>query len=158
MQPLPLADPGAPDLRSPLRYLLRITWLQRWTVLGGMALGIVWMGAQALVPYVLGRVVDEGIAGRDEDALRRWVLVLLALAVAQGAAGVLRHRFAVANWILATFRTVQWVSAQTIRLGASLNARTSTGEVVSVSATELLALGGSYAGLWASWQAETVSR
>lgn len=141
MQSFPLADPGTPDLRSPARYLWRVVLLQRWTVLGGMAFGVVWMGGQALVPYVLGRVVDEGIAGEDSDALVRWVLVLVGLAVVQGASGVLRHRFAVANWMLATFRTTQWVSAQTIRLGASLSRRTSTGEVVSVSATDTVAVG-----------------
>lgn len=141
MHSFPLTDPGAPDLRSPARFLWRVVRLQRWTVLGGMAFGVVWMGSQALVPYVLGRVVDEGIAGEDADALVRWVLVLVGLAVVQGASGVLRHRFAVANWMLATFRTTQWVSAQTIRLGASLSRRTSTGEVVSVSATDTVAVG-----------------
>lgn len=141
MQSFPLADPGPPDLRSPARFLWRVVRLQRWTVLGGMAFGVVWMGSQALVPYVLGRVVDEGIAGEDSGALVRWVLVLVGLAVVQGASGVLRHRFAVANWMLATFRTTQWVSAQTIRLGASLSRRTSTGEVVSVSATDTVAVG-----------------
>ena len=140
MQSLPLADPGTPDLRSPTRFLLRIVRLQRWTVLGGMLFGVLWMVGQALVPYVLGRVVDEGIAGRDQDALVRWVLVLVGIAVLQGWAGVTRHRFAVSNWVLAAFRTTQWVSAQTIRLGASLRERTSTGEVVSVGATDTVAV------------------
>jgi ABC-type multidrug transport system fused ATPase/permease subunit len=140
VHPLPLTDPGTPDLRSPARFLWRVTWLQRWTVLGGMLLGVTWMTAQALVPYVLGRVVDEGIAGQDADALLRWVLVLVALAAVQGASGVMRHRFAVGNWLIACFRTTQWVSAQTIRLGASLPRRTSTGEVVSVAATDTVAV------------------
>ena len=140
VQSLPLADPGTPDLRSPLRFLLRVTWLQRWTVLGGMLFGILWMGSSALVPYALGRAIDEGIAARDSDGLRTWVLVLVAIAVVQGFAGVTRHRFAVANWMIAAFRTSQWVSRQTIRLGASLSARTSTGEVVSVSATDTVAV------------------
>ena len=140
MQSLPLADPGLPDLRSASRFLARIAWLQRWTVLGGMAFGILWMTSQALVPYVLGRVVDDGIAAGDADALRRWVLVLVALAVVQGWASVTRHRFAVTNWMLAAFRSTQWVSAQTVRLGASLPHRTSTGEVVSVVATDTVAV------------------
>ena len=140
VQPLPFADPGTADLRSPGRFLLRVVRLQRRTVLGGMALGIVWMLSQALVPYVLGRVVDEGIAGRDADALVRWVLVLVGLAVVQGVAGVVRHRFAVTNWVYAAFRTVQWVNAQTVRLGASLPSRTSTGEVVAVGATDTVAV------------------
>ena len=140
MQSLPLADPGVPDLRSPARFLLRVVVLQRWTVLGGMALGVVWMTSQALVPYVLGRAVDDGIAARDGEALRTWALVLVALAAVQGWASVLRHRFAVTNWILAAFRTTQWVSAQSVRLGASLPVRTSPGEVVSVSATDTVAV------------------
>ena len=140
MQRLPLADPGLPDLRSASRFLLRVAALQRWTVLGGMAFGVLWMTSQALVPYVLGRVVDDGIAARDADELRRWVLVLVALAVVQGWAQITRHRFAVTNWIVAAFRTTQWVSAQTVRLGASLPARTSTGEVVSVVATDTVAV------------------
>jgi len=140
VQSLPFADPGTPDLRSPLRFLLRIVRLQRWTVLGGMVFGVVWMLSQALVPYVLGRVVDDGIAGRDADALVRWVLVLVGIAVVQGWSGVTRHRFAVANWVYAAFRTSQWVSDQTVRLGASLRERTSTGEVVSVGATDTVAV------------------
>ena len=140
MRALPLADPGLPDLRSASRFLLRVAWLQRWTVLGGMAFGILWMTSQALVPYVLGRIVDDGIAARDAEALRGWVLVLVALAVVQGWAAITRHRFAAANWILAAFRSAQWLSAQTLRLGASLPARTSTGEVVSAVATDTVAV------------------
>jgi ABC-type multidrug transport system fused ATPase/permease subunit len=140
VRPLPLADPGAPDLRSPLRFLLRVTWLQRWTVLGGMVFGVLWMTSQALVPYALGRAVDEGIAARDSDGLVRWVLVLVAIAVVQGFSGIVRHRFAVANWMIAAFRTTLWVNRQTIRLGASLPRRTSTGEVVSVAATDTVAV------------------
>ena len=140
MQSLPLADPGSPDLRSPTRFLLRVTWLQRWTVLGGIALGVVWMSAQAVVPYVLGRAIDEGVAGGDGDALLRWALVLLAIGVVQAAAGVSRHRFAVSNFLISFFRTTQWVSGQTVRLGADLRARTSTGEVVSVATADTLGI------------------
>ncbi len=70
MRSLPLSDPGQPDLRSPGRFLLRVAALQRWTILGGITFGVVWMGCQALVPYVLGRAVDEGVAARDGDFAR----------------------------------------------------------------------------------------
>ena len=140
MQSLPLADPGTPDLRSPTRFLLRVTWLQRWTVLGGMAFGVLWMSCQALVPFVLGRAIDEGVAARDQDALVRWALVLLAIGAVQAAAGVTRHRFAVSNFLISFFRTTQWVSRQTVQLGADLRTRTSTGEVVSVGTTDTLGI------------------
>ena len=139
MRTLPLADPGCPDLRSPLRFLVRVAVLQRREVLGGAFFGVVWMGGQALVPYVLGRAIDEVPKGADASLLT-WVLVLLGIGAVQAASGVTRHRFAVANWIIAAFRTHQWVSAQTVRLGAGLTARTSTGEVVSVGATDTVAV------------------
>jgi ABC-type multidrug transport system fused ATPase/permease subunit len=140
VQSHPLADPGTPDLRSPLRFLLRVTVLQRRTVLAGMAFGVLWMSCQAFVPYVLGRAVDEGVAARDGDALRQWALVLLAIGLLQAFAGVTRHRFAVSNFLTAYFRTTQWVSLQTLRLGADLRRQTSTGEVVSVGTTDTLGI------------------
>jgi ABC-type multidrug transport system fused ATPase/permease subunit len=53
---------------------------------------------------------------------------------------VIRHRFAVANFVLAYFRTTQWLSAHTLRLAASLRAQTSVGEVVSAGTTDTLAV------------------
>ena len=140
MRSLPLADPGRPDLRSPARFLLRVARLQRREVAGGVLFGVVWMGTQAVLPYVLGRAVDDGIADRDAGALRQWVLVLVGIGLVQAVSGTCRHRFAVANWMLAAFRSSQWVSAQVVRLGAGLSARTSTGEVVSVGATDTVAI------------------
>ncbi len=140
MRSLPLADPGVPDLRSPARFLLRVAVLQKWTVLGGVTFGVLWMGGQALVPYVLGRAVDEGIARADRGALVDWVLLLALLGALQAVTGIIRHRFAVTNWLQAAFRTTQWTNAQTVRLGAGLREHTSTGEVVSVGATDTVAI------------------
>ena len=140
MRSLPLADPGVPDLRSPARFVLRVAALQKWTVLGGAVFGVLWMGGQALVPYVLGRAIDEGVAGSNRQALVSWVLLLVVIGAVQAVAGITRHRFAVANWLQAAFRTTQWVNAQTVRLGAGLREHTSTGEVVSVGATDTVAI------------------
>ena len=137
---LPLADPGQPDLRSPVRFLGRVLSLQRWTVAGGMTFGILWMGAQALVPFVVGRAIDQGVVGRDTGALLHWAWVLLVVGAVQAASGVVRHRFAVSNWLTACFRTEQWVARQASRLGASLQPQMGTGEVVSVGATDTVAI------------------
>ncbi|MCW2679404.1 MAG: yheI 1 [Frankiales bacterium] len=140
MQPLPFADPGPADLRSPTRFLLRVARLQGRTVLGGMFFGVLWMSCQAVVPFVLGRAIDEGVAARDADALRHWALVLLGIGTLQAVAGITRHRFAVSNFLIAYFRTTQWVSRQTLHLGADLRKATSTGEVVSVGTTDTLGI------------------
>jgi ABC-type multidrug transport system fused ATPase/permease subunit len=63
--------------------------------------------------------------------------------VLQAAAGILRHRFAVANWLIAAYRTVQVVSRHAVRLGATLPRRVATGEVVSIGSSDLAHVGNS---------------
>jgi len=73
MRQLPFAEPGTPDLRSQTRFLLWVGRHQVGTLLLGMTFGIVWMLAQALLPWVLGRAIDEGVGTGDTEALLAWV-------------------------------------------------------------------------------------
>lgn len=133
----PLADPGQPVLTSPTRFLVWLAAKQWTTIAVAMAFGTVWMLAQALTPYVLGKAIDDGVTAKDTSALVQWVLVLLGLAVIGATAGVLRHRAAVSNWLTAAYRVYQLVTRQSVRLGGSLPKRVATGEVVSVGASDL---------------------
>src|SRR5699024_1599038 len=56
-------------------------------------------------------------------------------------AGIVRHRFAVSMWLEAAYRTIQLVSEKSSRLGATLNKRTATGEVVSIGANDIANIG-----------------
>jgi ABC-type multidrug transport system fused ATPase/permease subunit len=141
MRELPLPDHGEPDHGSPLRYLAWVARGQVRPMAGGMALGVVWMVSQALMPAAIGRAVDEGIAGKDTTALLVWSGVLLSLGVVQAASGIARHRFAMFNWLAAAYRTVQVVHRQSTRLGATLLKRLSAGEVVSVSVADVSHIG-----------------
>ncbi len=136
MRVLPLADPGVPDTRSPLRFLIWVVNGQRATLTGGMVFGIVWMCGQATVPFVVGRGIDKGITGHSTGALLTWSAVLLGVGIVQAAAGVTRHRFAVANWMTGTFRVEQLLTRQAARLGASLTERVQLGDVVSSATTD----------------------
>jgi ABC-type multidrug transport system fused ATPase/permease subunit len=138
---MPLPDPGTADLRSPARFVLRVARLQWTTIAGGVVFGILWMGAQAVLPFVVGRAIDAGLRPRDNAALTAWALVLVGVGAAQAVSGVLRHRFAVTNWMLATYRVEQWTARQAVRLGGSLAARTTTGEVAGIAATDAVAVG-----------------
>src|SRR5699024_3053901 len=55
----------------------------------------------------------------------------------QAGAGITRHRFAVTNWLIAAYRTVQVVSRHVVRLGATFPRKVSTGEVVSIGSSDL---------------------
>jgi ABC-type multidrug transport system fused ATPase/permease subunit len=141
MRPLPIPDPGTPDHRSATRFLL---WLagRTWpTLTGGALLGIAWMVSQALMPAAVGKAIDAGVTARDLGALTTWGGVLLGLGVLQAAAGTLRHRLAVYNWLAAAYRTVQITVSQANRLGATLPKRLATGEVVSIGTADIEQIG-----------------
>src|SRR5882757_4816648 len=103
MRQLPLADPGTPDHRTAARYLYWVARGQKATLAGGMTFGILWMGSQAFVPAVLGKAIDEGVAAGDFDRLLLWTTVLFGIGVLQALAGIMRHRFAVVNWLSAAY-------------------------------------------------------
>lgn len=140
MRHLPLSDPGTPDLASATRYLWWVARQQKRVLLVGVAWGIAWMGAQALVPGALGAGVQT-VVDEDPGGALRWGLVVLALGAVQAFAGIMRHRAAVTNWLTAASRTQQLVSRQASRLGGDLAGQVSTGEVVTVSANDVERIG-----------------
>ena len=144
MKHLPFSDPGRPDTRSPTRFLLWIGRQQLGTLALGMTFGVIWMLAQALLPYVLGRAVDDGLAAGDNGALLKWAGVLLALGTVQAIAGVSRHRAAVSNWLQASFRMVQVVSHHAARSGPAVRAKLTTGEVVATVSNDAMRAGGAF--------------
>jgi ABC-type multidrug transport system fused ATPase/permease subunit len=141
---LPLADPGRPDTRSPARLLLWVGRRQLRTLAAGVLFGVIWMVAQALMPYVLGQAIDDGLAHGDDAALGRWVAALLALGVIQAAAGVMRHRVAVLNWLMASYRLIQVVAHHAARTGPAVRNKLSTGEVVATVSNDALRAGGAF--------------
>jgi ABC-type multidrug transport system fused ATPase/permease subunit len=138
---LPLDHPGTADHRSPGRYLWWLAKGQWRTLAMGMLFGIVWMSTQAVMPFVLGRAIDRGVAARDSDALLAWAGLLLAIGLVQAASGIMRHRFAVTNWLTAAYRTVQLVGRQAVHLGGTLPRKVSTGEVVAIGTNDLSHVG-----------------
>ncbi|MEV7771344.1 ABC transporter ATP-binding protein [Kitasatospora sp. NPDC086791] len=148
LTPLPLADPGSPDLSSPLAFL---RWLQR-SQRRGQVLATWWtlleMGCQAALPVPLGMGVQAAV---DGDAGRIWQAGGLALLLAAGAAlgTVLSHRQAVWNWIHAACQMRQLVARQASRLGTGLSRRIATGEVVAVGSGDVERIG---------WYVELIAR
>jgi putative ABC transport system ATP-binding protein len=52
---------------------------RRWVLLGAVALLAGWQAAEALVPVLVGVIIDRAIATGDAAALARWLVVLAAL-------------------------------------------------------------------------------
>ncbi|HEY5296228.1 MAG TPA: ABC transporter ATP-binding protein, partial [Gaiellaceae bacterium] len=141
---LPTDDPGLPDTRSPVRLLVWTGRHQLQTLAAGMAFGILWMLAQALMPFAIGRAVQNGIVEHDNGKLAQWALILLGLGLLQAGAGVMRHRLAVLNWLQASFRLIQVVSHHAARSGPAVRAELSTGEVVATISNDAIRAGGAF--------------
>ncbi|MFI5913425.1 ABC transporter transmembrane domain-containing protein [Dactylosporangium sp. NPDC051541] len=135
MRRLPQAEPGEPDSRSAFRYLLWIVRGQLPLIAGGVTFGVLWMVSQALVPAAIGVGVDA-LAAHDRTRLLWAGAGVLGLGAATAVTGIMRHRFAVSNFLSAGFRTVQVTARQATRLGAALEKRVATGEVVSIGTTD----------------------
>ena len=144
MRHLPYDDPGTPDLRSPARFLLWTGRMQWRTLIVGMAYGITWMVAQALVPAAIGRGLQDGVADADLAAAARWSLVVLGLAGVQAVFGILRHRMAVTNWLAASFRAMQLLGRHSALVGVAIRRRLPTGEVVSAATNDALHIGSAF--------------
>ena len=140
MRNLPDADPGTPDRRSAIRYL---RWLVRrsWTtVYAAIAMAVLWMLCQALVPAVIGKAIDAATGG-DRRGRLTWCLVLLAVGLGQAVFGRVRHRFGVVNFLRAMYTTVQVTVRQAGQLGSALSRRLDTGEVVAIGTSDIRQIG-----------------
>ncbi|WP_026550635.1 ABC transporter ATP-binding protein [Arthrobacter sp. Br18] len=162
MRVFPYPDSGPPDTASPTRYLVWLASKQKATLCAGICLGSIWMAAQAAMPFLLGRAIDEGVLAGDMSALLSWVLWLLVLMVVQAAADTGSHRAAVSSWMQSAFRSAQLVGHKITRTGEALPASIATGEVVSTAASDVFRLGEFYevlsrlAGAVAAWLVVTV--
>ncbi len=141
MRALPVAVPGVPDSASPTRYLWWLIRMQAPSIMVGMAFGIIWMVAQALMPFAIGRAIDQGIAAHDMDRLLLWTGILFALGITQAVAGIMRHRFAVYNFLQAAYRTIQVTVAHATDLGGTLSRHIAAGEVVSIGTSDISQIG-----------------
>jgi ABC-type multidrug transport system fused ATPase/permease subunit len=142
MRALPVRDPGTPDRRSARHFLIWLIARQKGSVALGILWGCCWMVAQALVPAAIGASID-GLASHRTDEFLLNCGAVLGLGAITAATGILRHRCVVANFLDASYRTIQLVTEQVSRLGHTLVRLVSTGEVISVAAADVEALGGS---------------
>ncbi len=141
---LPLEDPGTPDTRSPVRFLLWLGKNQWRLVLGAVVFGVGWMLAQALLWAAVGQAIDKGISPQDSGQLWKWVGVVIALGIIQGFCGAMRHQMAVTNWMMATYRSIQLVGHHVSRNGSAVIDEIPSGDVVQTVGADVFRIGGAF--------------
>ena len=114
--------PGAPDCRSPGRFIWWLILAQRRRVAKGATIGTLWMVGLTVPPYLLSRAIDDGLQVHHTGALVGWTLALFGVGVANAWLAIMRHR--TMTWIRldAAYRTEELVVRQACRLGGSLRA------------------------------------
>ncbi len=140
MLALPLSDPGVPETRSPGRFLLWCARSQARVLATGSTFGVVWMVSQAMIPLALGAGLGA-ILHRSKHEIVLWSLVVLALGLLQAVAGVLRHRRAIASFLICASRVQQLIARTATALGGDLARRVATGEVANIGASDIERVG-----------------
>jgi ABC-type multidrug transport system fused ATPase/permease subunit len=131
---LPRRDFVDVDTRSASRFLGWLLWQQLPAlVLSSLIAVIEWLPG-SVGPYIVGKIVDEGIVPHDMTTVLRLSLIMFGLVIAGIVAGVLGHTFVVRTWLVAMYGTMKLVTRKATQMGHVLPQRTPTGEVLSVSA------------------------
>jgi ABC-type multidrug transport system fused ATPase/permease subunit len=141
---LPTAEPGTPDTRSPLRYLIWIAAQQKILLIFNAVFGIGWMVSQALIWAAVGAAIDHGVIDKNVGELFLWVGVVMALGLFQAICGALRHQLAVTNWMNAAYKTVQVIGHHVATTGTAVTDEIPSGDVVNTVASDAMRIGGAY--------------
>jgi ABC-type multidrug transport system fused ATPase/permease subunit len=131
---LPTRDFTNPDRRSATRFLGWLMWQQLPVlVLSALISVIEWLPG-SVGPYIVGRIVDEGIVPHDMATVIQLSLIMFGLVITGIVASVLSHSLVVRTWLVAMYGTMKLVTRKGTQMGHVLPQRTPTGEVLSVSA------------------------
>ena len=131
---LPRRDFTNPDSRSATRFLGWLMWQQLPVlVLSSLISVIEWLPG-SVGPYIVGKIVDEGIVAHDMATVIRLSLIMFGLVITGIVASVLSHSLVVRTWLVAMYGTMKLVTRKGTQMGHVLPQRTPTGEVLSVSA------------------------
>jgi ABC-type multidrug transport system fused ATPase/permease subunit len=131
---LPTRDFCNVDTRSASRFLGWLMWQQLPALVLSSLIAVVEWLPGSVGPYIVGKIVDEGIVPHDMATVARLSLIMFGLVIAGIIAGVLGHTFVVRTWLVAMYCTMNLVTRKVTQMGHVLPQRTPTGEVLSVSA------------------------
>jgi ABC-type bacteriocin/lantibiotic exporter with double-glycine peptidase domain len=129
----------APATRGPWSYLAWLV-LQRRRVALGAFLGTVWMVGLVVPPFLLSQAVD-GLADANRTAVLAWSAALVTTGAVLAWLGIWRHRTMTQVRMDAAYRTVSAVTTQAVRLGASLDRQSRSGEVVAIGIGDVWTIG-----------------
>jgi ABC-type multidrug transport system fused ATPase/permease subunit len=131
---LPRRDFTNPDTRSAGRFLGWLMWQQLPVLVVSSLISVIEWLPGSVGPYIIGKIVDEGIVPHDMAVVIQLSLIMLGLVIIGIVASVLGHTLVVRTWLVAMYGAMKLVTRKVTQMGHVLPQRTPTGEVLSVSA------------------------
>ena len=128
---LPRRDFSSPQTRSGVRFLGWLLWQQLPLLLLSSLLSVIEWLPGSVGPYLVGKIVDDGILPGDLAVVGRLSLIMFGLVVIGIVASVLGHTLVVRTWLVAMYGSMKLVTRKATQMGHVLPQRTPTGEVLS---------------------------
>jgi ABC-type multidrug transport system fused ATPase/permease subunit len=149
---LPLKDPlwpkgvrpkdrPKPPPTTPWRFFFWLATRRKALAASALLTSAVALGGLPVMPIFLTGAVDDGLRQGDWGALVAWGAGMVAAGGVLAAAIVISHRRTVWWRMDAAYRTLQLATRKVNRLGEELRRKVTTGEVVSVGATDVRRIG-----------------
>ncbi|WP_026922938.1 ABC transporter transmembrane domain-containing protein [Glycomyces arizonensis] len=126
-----------PPPTTPWRYFLWLATRRKGLMAAALVTSAIALGGLPILPYFLTGAVDNGLAERDWGALAAWTGGLVGAGFVSAAAIVWSHRLTVYWRMDAAYRTLQLATRKVNGLGDELRRKVTTGQVVSVGATDV---------------------
>ncbi|THV42186.1 ABC transporter transmembrane domain-containing protein [Glycomyces buryatensis] len=134
----PPRDPGGP-LDNPRPAIAVLGWLlgSQWRRLVGSTLvSFTFLGCQQVIPFFVGRAIDDGLIPGDRPALYGWALALAVCIGIATATGVGSFIYMVNTGMDTDFRVQRRLVDTVVATGSRLQGRADAGELVSISAAD----------------------
>jgi ABC-type multidrug transport system fused ATPase/permease subunit len=127
---------GAPDTRSPLRFLRWVLRQQGNVVVIATMSGVLWQLPLIVGPWIFGWAIDAGVVGEDPGAIAAGAGALLVVTLIGAAFGILLHTLVVRSWLISLCGTTKAVTRKAAQMGHVLPRRSPTGEILSVASSD----------------------
>ena len=127
---------GAPDTRSPLRFLRWVLRQQGNVVVIATMSGVFWQLPLIVGPWIFGWAIDAGVVGEDPGAIAAGAGALLVVTLIGAAFGILLHTLVVRSWLISLYGTTMAVTRKAAQMGHVLPRRSPTGEILSVASSD----------------------
>ncbi|WP_328989531.1 ABC transporter ATP-binding protein/permease [Kribbella sp. NBC_01245] len=140
LRELPFTDPGVPDTRSGLRFIL---WLEHQQIRGQLIAifwGLLFFGGIAAAPVAVGIAV-QAVIDRSWPRLFLAGGLLLVMGAVKAVSDAYFHKAVVTNWIRTAARIQQLLARKAAELGSMLTRRIAAGEVVAVNSGDVERIG-----------------